>query len=231
MRAFLAAALTSATLIAVQPARADVTYYFTPTLVTSEVGPPETTIYGGVPVPGGGYSWTGYMTLTFADAAVASGHASFDGHQAFENCYHYPLNAFSCTASLIAASGWISGVDAFGAVPFDEGLLADGGDTGFNLTFNPDGTLSGFLMLADGIGDGTVGMHGTAANWSGQGGECASPAGYGQCALQGRWGTSDPIDPSPVPAPSSLAMLATALALFALSNLHRARPRRTSGSR
>lgn len=234
MRSILAAALASAAAIAAQPARADVTYLFAPTQVSFNGDPVETTPSGQAtidvctegpcppnkPAPTA-YHWSGEISLTFTDTAVQSGHASFDGHQAFTTCWIDHGGADPCVAALAAASGFVGSNDG--------GITDDGtnayGDSGFNLAFNPDGTLTGSLSLAYG-GDGTAGLGGTASAWSGHGGWCSDWDGYGFCDLQGAFlldaALSDPVtpgggsDPVGMPAPPSLALLATALAGFVL---------------
>jgi hypothetical protein len=211
VRHITAAAITLAGLLAAPAARADVTYDF---VYTSAVGP-----VGAVPV-----AEMPLNSITFTDAAVASGHARFGDPNSISGEPCTPATLQSC----IAASGFVAGTVGLDPAP----ASLESGHSLFSVTFDPDGTLAGAIDLTDSGDFNGLQISGSEQAWSGAIGSeddnvcTGQPRGGhgGGCRISGYW-----IDPAAggsasLPSPSSLALLLPALGMLALL---RRRPVRT----
>ena len=184
-------------MFAVTQARADVVYNFIPTTIYVPIIGPTTAISGEA----AGVVWNVQgISAEFTDAAVESGHAAFcTSPSCAGTCFDQEQH--STYQQLVAEGGMEGCSDAFGCAPY-------GQYSRFDITFNPDGTLSGGMSLDDGSGDVDLSLSGSEMAWGGEAGDCATPTGYGACRVEGYWLASGPL---PVPEPPSLALIVPGL--------------------
>jgi hypothetical protein len=182
-------ALATLLLSAAVPALADVTYDFVPTGFAAGAGPADFT---GNPFP------TNFFTVT--DGVVAGGAMDFT--------VACPGLTYNCPQpwpdyflkGLVGVSGVLPGATSgFAAYPVD-------------ITFNPDGTLSGVFDIV--LDQDELVVRGSGRNWSGEIGSDVfdgGPVCDGLCTVTGYWITTDHRR-LPMPEPPGLALLLPALA-------------------
>ncbi len=156
------------------------------------------------------YTWVGDpppagyetpLSFTVSDAVVASGSMSFSA------CND------SSTPTCTPWPSYFSGLDANNSGPPTGGTI--------NVTFNPDGTLSGTIVSWSTLD--TLNVSGSEYSWGGQIGDELA----GLFSTSGYW-----LDPSPlpVPEPSSLALMLSAIGATIGLGLRRKRPASSNAS-
>jgi hypothetical protein len=199
---------TASVILAAPQARADVTYSFT---WTSAVAP------SGTVIP---LSYLPPNTLTVTDTAVQSGQSQWSNPNTPQPWFPPTNCQVIGDQACQAAAGFVSATIGFGR-------RADlfSGVSAYSISFNSDGSLSGKINLSDNLGAANLDIGGSGNEWSGilSGFDFAGICEHSTCRVNGYWHGPAAAQ---VPTPSSLVLLAGAVAMIGLAKISRT-PRAT----